>query len=53
MDLERLRALRPLYEARERRLRQLAGLEISLDPMAHLTAMEMLKANGINAELRP
>lgn len=38
VDLERLRALRPLYEARERRLRQLAGLEINLDPMAHLTA---------------
>lgn len=56
VDLERLRALRPLYEARERRLRQIAGLEISLDPMAHLTseqravykaATDMLRASGI------
>lgn len=57
VDLERLRALRPLYEARERRLRQLAGLESNPDPMAHLTAeqravykaaMDMLKASGIS-----
>ena len=56
VDLERLRALRPLYEARERRLRQLAGIEKDTDPLAHLTveqravyraAMDMLKANGI------
>lgn len=55
--LERLRALRPLYKARERRLRQLAGLDNEADPLAQLTneqravyraAMEMLKANGIN-----
>lgn len=56
VDLERLRALRPLYEAREQRLRQMAGIEKNPDPLAHLTAeqravyraaMEMLKASGI------
>ncbi len=61
VDMERLRALRPLYEARERRLRQLAGLELDVDPLAHLTAaqravfdaaMGMLKSNGIDVPLR-
>jgi len=61
VDLERLRALRPLYEARERRLRQLAGIEKDTDPLAHLTseqravyraAMAMLKASGIDTALK-
>ncbi|WP_343214987.1 tyrosine-type recombinase/integrase [Dokdonella sp.] len=62
VDMERLRALRPLYEARERRLRQVAGLETDIDPLAHFTseqravyraAMEMLKASGIVSQLAP
>lgn len=57
VDLERLRALRPLYEARERRLRQLAGVDMRVDPLAHLTskqriildaAKQMLKDSGID-----
>jgi integrase len=62
VDMERLRALRPLYEAREQRLRQAAGLETIIDPFAHFTseqravyraAMEMLKASGIVSQLAP
>lgn len=55
-DKERLRALRPVYETRERELRKLAGVEVTNDPLAHLTneqrailgaAEAMLKSAGI------
>jgi integrase len=62
VDLERLRTLRPLYEAREHRLRQLAGIEKEVDSLAGLTpeqkavyqaAMAMLKATGVDVDLLP
>lgn len=59
-DRARLRALRPLYENRERELRRIAGLEATADPLAHLTAKQrivmeaaesMLRAAGIAPEV--
>ena len=60
-DRARLRALRPLYENRERDLRRIAGVEAATnDPLAHLTdkqrivmeaAESMLRAAGIAPEV--
>jgi len=58
-DRARLRALRPLYENRERDLRRIAGVEAATDPLAHLTdkqrivmeaAESMLRAAGITPD---
>lgn len=51
-DRARLRALRPLYETRERDLRRLAGLEESADPLAHLTNEQRAILGAAEAMLR-
>lgn len=51
-DKERLRALRPVYETRERELRCLAGVETVTDPVAHLTSEQRAILGAADAMLR-
>lgn len=51
-DKERLRALRPVYEIRERELRRLFGLETVTDSRAHLTSEQRAILGAAEAMLR-
>jgi len=51
-DRERLRALRPMYENRERELRRLVGIEGTNDPPALLTPEQRAILNAVEAMLR-
>ena len=51
-DKERLRALRPVYETRERELRRLAGVETVSDPLAGLTNEQRAILGAAEAMLR-
>ncbi len=51
-DKERLRALRPVYEARERELRRLIGVETNIDPLAYLTNEQRAILGAAEAMLR-
>lgn len=51
-DRERLRALRPIYEARERELRHLTGVEVVDDPLAGLSAEQRAILTAAEAMLR-
>lgn len=59
-DKERLRALRPVYEARERELRRLTGVEVTNDPLSGLSSEQrailvaaeaMLRSAGITPDV--
>lgn len=51
-DKERLRALRPVYETRERELRRLAGVKTVTDSLAHLTSEQRANLGAAEATLR-